>query len=104
MSEKIIPFKREEHKSERLRQMNYSVHGFWGGDNVHVSQSRLFSKEGKWGDPEVSWSCGGRDGKEPDGILAAECFGKAIADAVIVARQWRDEHAAKKSTNKSTRR
>lgn len=84
------PFRRKENTSERDRSMVYAVHGFWSGDNVRVSQSRDW-KTDQWGLPQIGWSCGGREpAKEPDDLVAAECFAKAIFDAVQVARQWKE--------------
>lgn len=85
---KIKPFVREKRQSDFSRSIAYAVHGFWSGANVRVEQGMsLMTRE--WGEPTVTWSCGGRDSKVPDGILAAECFGKAVADAVKIARKWK---------------
>lgn len=85
----VIPFIRTEEVSKYQRRITYAVHGFWGGDNVNVSQ-HIDWLTTKWAVPTINWSCGGREPKqEPDDIVAAECFGRAIADAVKVARKWR---------------
>lgn len=81
-------FTTEKRQDDYSRSVTYAVHGFWSGNNVSVSQSRDFRNE-EWQAPEINWSCGGRDiKKEPDDIIAVECFGKAIAAAVKVARKW----------------
>ncbi len=50
----------------------------------------LFFSTGKWDEPEVNWGIGGRDSKEePDNLVAAECFAKAILDAVEQAKKWK---------------
>jgi hypothetical protein len=86
----IIPFVRTETKSEHSWRMTYAVHGFWS-DKVRVDQSKSW-RTGEWDEPDVNWSCGGRDGnQEPSNIIAAECFAKAVADAVKVARKWQKE-------------
>lgn len=83
------PFKRTTKKQTGYRSMTWAVHGFWSGDTVRVDQSRNWMDQLKWKAPKINWSCGGRDPKqEPDDIVAAECFGKSIADAVYFARKW----------------
>lgn len=78
----------QKRADEFSRSITYAVHGFWSGDNVRVTQSRDY-RNGEWEEPQINWSCGGRDPKsETDDIVAVECFGKAIADAVKQARKW----------------
>ena len=84
----MTPFVRTESSNNHERRMTYAVHGFWSGDNVSVSLRRHY-RTAEWESPKINWSCGGRELKdEPDDIVAVECFGKAILDAVALARQW----------------
>lgn len=85
---KPLPFHREKREDKFTRAMRYAVHGFWPSDSVRVTQARDY-RDG-WKSPEVDWSCGGRSPKtEPDDLVAAECFAKAVTDAVRVARRWK---------------
>lgn len=85
----LRPFVSVETKDEYSQSVVYAVHGFWSGDNVRISRRRMIPT-GDWSDPEVNWSCGGRDmDKEPDGLVASECFAKAIAAAARVGKKWR---------------
>ena len=44
----------------------------------------------QWENPEVNWGIGGRDLKEePNNLIAAECFAKAILDAIKQAKKWK---------------
>lgn len=80
-------FSRKTRTDKFSRSAEYDVHGFWAR-MVRVDQRVSYSLR-EWESPEVSWSCGGREPKkEPDGMIAAECFAKAIKDAVRVARKW----------------
>ena len=88
------PFKKTKREDEYSRTVFYAVRGFWSGDNVSACQRRS-RKNDEWEPPSIRWSSGGRDkALEKDDIVAAECFGKAIADACAVAREW-SETAAK---------
>lgn len=94
MSESLTPFNRSLVNGDYERSVTYAVHGFWSGDSVGVRQSKDH-RDLKWKEPEINWSCGGRTyGQEPDDTIAAQCFAKAIADAVKVARRWRKASAA----------
>jgi hypothetical protein len=95
----MTPFRRTKQNSEFSRSVVYAVHGFWSGDSVRVDQS-VDHKDKEWKAPTINWSCGGRDGKqEPDDVVAVECFSKAIADAVKVAKRWRKGHRERPGQN-----
>jgi hypothetical protein len=85
----MIPFTTTEYNGEYSRSISYSVHGFWANDSVSLNQYRsIESKE--WRMPEVKWSAGGRDlDQEIDSCVVAECFAKAILDAVEQAKKWK---------------
>lgn len=86
------PFVRKITKDKFSRRAAYAVHGFWSGDNVHVSQSVRLDDLTKWGEPSVNWSTGGADNEqEPDRIFAAECFAAAIKSAAKLALRWKGE-------------
>ena len=83
------PFTITIHDGEFSRSILYSVHGFWSNNSVSLDQYKsIESKE--WRAPEVKWSAGGRDlDQEIDSCVAAECFAKAILDAVEQAKKWK---------------
>jgi hypothetical protein len=85
----MTPFTITIHDGEFQRSISYKVHGFWGSSQVHLVQFKsIESKE--WRMPETSWSAGGRDlDQEIDSCVAAECFAKAILDAVEQAKKWK---------------
>lgn len=82
------PFRCNSYDGSLSRSVTYVVHGFWSGNYLSVCQFKNHNS-GEFEAPEISWSSGGRDPKqEPDDTVALECFGKAIAAAVKVARKW----------------
>lgn len=93
MKNKLKPFTRSKvDRREMSRSVDYAVHGFWPNNTVTVSQRRSWLDGGGWGQADVGWSCGGREpSREPDGLVAAECFAKAVADAVKLARKWTEK-------------
>lgn len=85
----MTPFTTTLQETKFGRSINYKVHGYWSNDIVRCDQYLFFST-GKWDEPEVNWGIGGRDSKEePDNLVAAECFAKAILDAVEQAKKWK---------------
>ncbi len=85
----MTPFTTELRESAMDRRINYKIHGFWSGNTVRINQYK-FIETMEWDEPEVNWGIGGRDSKEePDNLVAAECFAKAILDAVEQAKKWK---------------
>ena len=83
------PFTTWPYESPLSRTLNYHVHGYWSNSAVRVYQHKNIVT-GEWASPEVDWSTGGQDHKEePDNLIAAECFAKAILDAVEQAKKWK---------------
>jgi hypothetical protein len=77
------------YESPYSRTLRYKVHGFWPIDLVRVHQYRSI-ETGEWGEPDVTWSAGGRmPTEEPSDIAAAENFSKALADAIEQAKKWK---------------
>ena len=83
------PFTQKLHEGEFTRSLYYKVHGFWSGDSVRIYQTKLSKKE-DWSSVVFNWSSGGRDREEEsDDLVAAECFARAILNAVEVAKEWK---------------
>ncbi len=79
----------KSYESPHSRTLRYKVHGFWPTDLVRVSQYRHL-ETGEWGNPDVTWSSGGREpSEEPDDIAAVENFSKALTDAIKQAKKWK---------------
>ena len=81
----MTPFTVFSEVTDEIKNITYKVHGFWSTRYVSIWQNRCY-KTGNWREPEISWSCGGRDVKEePSDIVAAICLSQAIAHAAECA-------------------
>lgn len=83
------PFKQTLNENEYYRGIAYKVHGFWSENSVRIHQKKD-SKDKLWRSPTINWSTGGRDWEEEsDDLVAAECFARAILNAVETAKEWK---------------
>lgn len=87
MKSGIKPFEKFVEANGFETYIQYKVHGYWskGVISIHQHEDCI---TGLIGNPDISYSAGGRDrGEEPDQIVAVECFIEALKDATEHAKE-----------------